>query len=144
MLQVMLYQEHYPEFDDEWPTVNEQVTYFRKSRKRIVGRIQGPDQKYFQGIQCSEEDLVVRDRAPSMNERPSVSEHVTNGKNSPVGQAHNNGYSEQQYILILMNNGRHESNVDKSVKYKSGEYLERNVHVRRYEHINKYPQRYDQ
>ena len=74
-----------------------------------------------------------------MNERPSVSEHVTNGKNSPVGQAHNNGYSEQQYILILMNNDRHESNVDKSVKYKSGEYLERNVHVRRYEHINKYP-----
>ena len=40
-IQVMLYQEDDPELDDEWLTVDEQLTRFRKAREQIVGRVKG-------------------------------------------------------------------------------------------------------
>ena len=59
-IQVMLYQEDYPELDDEWLTANEKLTHFRKTREQIVGRVKGIESPYFQGTQSSEEDLVIR------------------------------------------------------------------------------------
>ena len=40
-IQVMLDQEDDPDLDDEWLTADEQVTRFRKSREKIVGRVKG-------------------------------------------------------------------------------------------------------
>ena len=33
----MLYQEYYPELDDEWLTADERLTHFSKNREKIVG-----------------------------------------------------------------------------------------------------------
>ena len=38
-IQVMLYQEDYPELDDEYLTDDERLTHFIKARKNIVGRL---------------------------------------------------------------------------------------------------------
>ena len=59
-IQVMLDQEDDPELDDECFTADEQLTCFRKARKKIVGSFKGTELPYVQGPQYSEEDLVVR------------------------------------------------------------------------------------
>ena len=66
----MLDQEDDPELDDEWLTVDEQLTRFRKSRDQILGRVNGTETPFVKGYQYSEKDLVVRDRVPSSTERP--------------------------------------------------------------------------
>ena len=58
--------------DDEWLTNNEKLTNFRKAREKNVGKVKGSDFPSVQGPQSYEEDLVVRDRVPSRNDRPSV------------------------------------------------------------------------
>ena len=68
----MLDQEDDPELDDEWLTVDEQLTCFRKSREWTVGRVKGSESPYVHGPQSSEEDLVVRERFPSRTESISV------------------------------------------------------------------------
>ena len=47
-IRVILYQEDYPELDDEWLTDDEQLTRFSKSRKQIVGRVKGSESPYAQ------------------------------------------------------------------------------------------------
>ena len=84
-VQVMLDQEYYPEFDDEWLNTNEQLAYFSKSREQIMGRSKGSEFPSVQGPQSSEEDLVVRERVPSRTERPSVREPGTNGNHATIG-----------------------------------------------------------
>ena len=55
--------------------------------------------------QSSEEDLVVRERVPSMTERPSVREPGTNGNHASIGQAQNGGSSANiQEIPVSMDN----------------------------------------
>ena len=49
----MLDQEYEPEFDYEWLNADERLTYFRKSRDQIVGRVKGEDLKSFQRPQSS-------------------------------------------------------------------------------------------
>ena len=71
-IKVMLDQEDDPELDDEWLTVDDQLTCFSKSREQIVGRVKGIESPSVQEPQSSEEDLVVRERVPSRTERPSV------------------------------------------------------------------------
>ena len=39
----MLDQEGDPQLDYEWLTAYEQLTYFRKARERIIGRVKGAD-----------------------------------------------------------------------------------------------------
>ena len=68
----MLYQEDYPELDDEWLTTDERLTCFSKDREKIVGRVKGSDSPSVQGHKYFEEDLFVSDRVPSRTERPSV------------------------------------------------------------------------
>ena len=97
-----------------------------------------------QGTQYYEEDLVLRDMVPSMNDRPSVREPGTNGNHALIGQAKNDGYSDKsQQITVSMDNVLPEGNEDQYVKYPSGEYLGRNVHMRRSECTRKSPQQYD-
>ena len=83
---------------------------------------------------ATEEDLVVRERVPSSNERPSVREHGTNGNHAPIGQAHNDGSSaNSQEIPVSMDNERTEGTEDQSITSADGEDLRRNVHMRRSE-----------
>ena len=89
----MLDQEYDTELDDEWLTADDQLTRFRKSREKIVGRVKGTESPSVQGPQYSEEDLVVRERVPIRTEIPSVREPGTNGNHAPIGQAQNGGSS---------------------------------------------------
>ena len=58
---------------------------------------------------ATEEDLVVRERVPSRNERPSAREPGTNGNHAPIGQAQNDGSSSNsQEIPVSMDNVRPE------------------------------------
>ena len=77
-IQVMLDQEDDPELDDEWLTVDEQLTRYIKAIEQFLGRVKATELPYFQGPQSYEEDLVVRGRVPSRTERPSVREPGTN------------------------------------------------------------------
>ena len=86
-IQVMLDQEDDPELNDEWLTVNEQLTCFSKDREQIVGWFKGTELPSVQGSQSYEEDLVVKERVPSSTERQSVREPCTNGNHAPIGQA---------------------------------------------------------
>ena len=61
----MLDQEDDPELDDEWLTVNDQLTRFSKAREKIVRRFKVTESPSVQGPQSSEEDLVVRESVPS-------------------------------------------------------------------------------
>ena len=74
-------------------TADEQLTRFNKDREKIVGRVKGTESPSVQGHQYSEEDLVVRERVPSSNERPSVREPGTKGNHAPIVQAQNDGSS---------------------------------------------------
>ena len=47
-IQVMLDQEDDLELDDEWLTSDEQLTYFRKAREKIVGRFIVSESTYVQ------------------------------------------------------------------------------------------------
>ena len=114
-------------------TDNEQLTCFSKAREQIVGRVKGTESPSVQGPQSSEEDIVVRERVPSRTERPSVSEPGTNGNHAPIGQAQNDDSIDNQEILVSMDNVCLEGNEDQYVRSPSGEYLGRNVHVRRSE-----------
>ena len=89
----MLDQEDDPELDDEWLTYDEQLKRFIKAREQIVGRVKGIESPSFQGLQSSEEYLVVRDWVPDRTEIPSVREPGTNGNHAPIGQAQNSGSS---------------------------------------------------
>ena len=71
-IQVMLDQEDDPELNDEWLTVDEKSTSFSKAREKIIRRVKVSESPYVQGLQSSEEDLVVRERVPSRTEIPSV------------------------------------------------------------------------
>ena len=100
-IQVMLYQEDDPELDDEWLTADEQLTRFSKSREQTVGRVKVTESPSVQGPQSSEEDLFVRERVTSSNERPSVIEPGTNGNHSPIGQAQNDGSSANSQNIMV-------------------------------------------
>ena len=79
-----------------------------------------------------------------MTERPSVREPVTNGNHAPIGQAQNDGCSDNsQYTPVSMDNMCPERTADQYVISPSGEALGRNVHVRRSKRIRNYPQRYN-
>ena len=95
-IQFMLDQEDDPELDDEWLTANEQLTCFRKSIEKIVGRVKGTKFPSVQGTQSSEKDLVVGERIPSRTKRPPVREPVINRNHAPLGQSQNEGYSDSQ------------------------------------------------
>ena len=62
---------------------------------------------------------------------PSVREPGTDGNHAPIGQAHNNGFSDSQEIPVSMENMRPKGTEDQSVTSTSGDSLVRNVHVRR-------------
>ena len=80
----------------------------------------------------TEEDLVVRERIPSRNDSTSVREPGTNGKHVPIGQAQNDGSSDNsQEIPVSMDNVRPEGTEDQSIKSADREDLRRNVHVER-------------
>ena len=64
----MLDQEDDPELDEEWLTVDDQLTRFSKAREQIVGRVKVTESLSVHGPQSSEEDLVVRERVPSRTE----------------------------------------------------------------------------
>ena len=81
----MLNQEDDPELDDEWLTADDQLTRFSKARDQIVGRVKGIESPSVQGPQSYEEDLVLRERVPRRNYRPSVREPGTNGNHAPIG-----------------------------------------------------------
>ena len=68
----MLDQEDNPELDDEWLTSNEQLTRFIKARDKHLGRAKGSELPSIQGPKYVEEYLIVRERAPSRTDRPSV------------------------------------------------------------------------
>ena len=123
-IQVMLDQEDDPYLDGEWLTANAQLTCFRKAREKIVGRVKGSELPSVQVPQSSEEDLLVRERIPSRNERPSIREPVTNGNHAPIGQAQNNGSSANRHkIPVSMNNVCPEGTEDQYVTSLSGESL---------------------
>ena len=86
-------QEDDPELDNEWLTVDEQLTRFRKAREKIVGRVKGTESPSVQGTQSSEEYLVIRERVLGSTEIPAVREPGTNGNHEPIGQAQNSGSS---------------------------------------------------
>ena len=71
---------------DEWLTADDRLTHFRKARKQILGRVKGSEFASIQGHKPSEEDIVIMERVPIRNERPSVRETVTNGNHAPIGQ----------------------------------------------------------
>ena len=69
------------------------------------------------------------DRVPSRTERPSGIEPVTYGNYTLVGQAHNNGSSDNiQEIPVSIDNVRPGGAGYQSVTYTSGEALGRNYH----------------
>ena len=70
-----------------------------------------------QGPQYSEEDPVVREMFPRRTERPSVKETGTNGNHVHIGQAHNDGSSDSQEILVSMDNLSPEETEDQSVTF---------------------------
>ena len=84
-IQVMSDQEDDPDLDDEWLTVDEQLTRCIKAIEKFLGRVKATELPYFQGPQSYEEDLVVRERVPSRTERPSVREPGTNVNHAPIG-----------------------------------------------------------
>ena len=86
-IQVMLDQEDYTEFDDEWLTSNERLTCFSKTRDQIVGRGKGAESPYVQGHQYSEEELVVREKVTRRTERLSIRKYGTNGNNVTIGKS---------------------------------------------------------
>ena len=140
----MLDQEDYPELDDEWLTVDEQLTRFSKAREQIVERFKGTESPSVQGPQSSEEDLVVRKRVPIRTERPSVREPGTDGNHTPIGQAQNGGSSANiQEISVSMDNVFPEGTEDQYVTSPNGEALGRNVDVRRSKRIRNSPQQYN-
>ena len=65
MIKVVLDQEQHPGLDDGWLNVYERLPSFTKDRDQIVGRVKGPESKSVQIFQYSEEDLVMRKRAPN-------------------------------------------------------------------------------
>ena len=74
-----------------------------------------------QGTQCSEEDLVVRDRVPISTERPKFREPVTYGNYAPIYQEQNNGSSYNgQEIPVPMENVCPEGTEDQSITSPSG------------------------
>ena len=79
--------------DDEWLTADEQLTRFRKSIEKILGRFKGSESLSIQGPQYSEEDIFVRDKVPSRTEGISVREPGTDWNNALIGQAQNDGSS---------------------------------------------------
>ena len=119
----MLDQEDDPELDDEWLNVDDQLTHFSKARKQILGRVKWSELPSIQVPHSSEEDLVLRERVPSRNYRPSVREPGSNGNHAPIGQAQNNGSSNIQEILVSMGNVRPEETEDQYITSPSGEYL---------------------
>ena len=75
---------------------------------------------------------------------PSVREPGTNGNHAPIGQAHNGCYSaNSREILVSIDNVCPKENENQYVTSPSGEYLVRNVNVRRSERIRNSPQRYN-
>ena len=68
----MLDQEDDPELYDDWLTSNEKLTRFIKAREQVIGRGKGTESLSVQGIQSSEEALVVRERVPIRTDSPSV------------------------------------------------------------------------
>ena len=71
-------------------------------------------------------------------------EPATNGNYVPIGQAHNNGSSDnRQEIPVSMDNLCPEGTEDQYVTSPSGEALGRNFNVRRSKRIRNSPQRYD-
>ena len=139
----MLDQEDDPDLDDEWLTANEQLTRFIKAREQIVRRVRGSESPSVQGPQSSEEDLVVWERVPIRTARTSVIEPVTNGNHAPIGKAQNNVSSNNQEILLSMDNVLPEETKDQYFTSPSGESLVRNVHVRRSKRIRNSPQQYN-
>ena len=140
----MLYQEDDPELDDEWLTIDDQLTRFSKAREQIVGRVKGKESISVQVPKYYEEDLVVRERVPIRTEIPSARESGTNGNHAPIGQAQNGGSSANgQEIPISMENVYPEGTEYQYVTYPSGEALGRNFNVRRSVRIRKSPQRYN-
>ena len=87
-IQVMLDQEDDPELDDEWLTVDVQLTRFSKDREKNLGRVKGTEYPSVRGPQYYDEYLVVRERVTSRAEMSSVREPGTNGNHAPIGQAH--------------------------------------------------------
>ena len=61
----------------------------------------------------------------------------------PIDQAHNDGYSDSQEIILSIENVHPEGTEDQSVISSSVEALGRNALVRRSERIRKYSQRYN-
>ena len=93
-MKVMLDQEDDPYLDDEWLTADERVTRFRKDRDKIVGKVKVAESPSVQGLQSSEEDLVLRERVPRKTDRISVRKTGTNGNHDPTGQTQNDDSSE--------------------------------------------------
>ena len=97
-------------------TADEQLTRFRKARKKIVGRVKGTESPSVQGPQSSEEDIVLRERVPSRTEIPSVREPGTNGNHAPIGQSQNGGSSSNsREIPVSMENVCPDGNKNKYV-----------------------------
>ena len=79
-----------------------------------------------------------------MTKRPSVKEPGNNGNHAPIGKSQNGGSSDNsQLIPVSMDNVCPEWTGDQYVTSPSGEYLRRNVNVRRSERIRNSPQRYN-
>ena len=117
---------------------------FSKYRQKTLWSVKRVELPYFQGTQSSEEDLVVRDRVLRINERIPVREPVTDGKHAPIGQAQNNGSSDnRQEIQVSIDNVRTEGTEDQSVISPSEEALGRNFHVRISKPIRKCLLQYD-
>ena len=74
------------------------------------------------------------ERVPISTERTSVREPGTNGNHAPIGQAQNDGYSaNSQEIPVSMDNIFPKGTEYQSITSTDGEYLRRNVHMRRSE-----------
>ena len=71
-IQVLLDHKNDLDLDDDWLTVNERLTHFRKSREKIVGRVKVAESQSVQGPQSSEEYIVLRNSDPIMTDRLSV------------------------------------------------------------------------
>ena len=66
---------------------------------------------------ATDEDLVVRERVPIRTDRPSVREPGTNGNHAPIGQAQNDGSSDNtQEIPVSVDNVRPEGTADQYIK----------------------------
>ena len=127
----MLDQEDDQDLDDEWLTAYDQLTIYSKAREKILGRVKLSELISVQGHQSSEEDLVVRERAPTRTERLSVREPGAYWNHSPISQANNNSSSGSQEIPVSIDNEHPEATKDQVDASPSGEYFGRNVHVRR-------------